>query len=36
MVEKLAKDEYWVIGDNRDDTWWGIVFEDEIMGKLVF
>ena len=36
LPEKLAKDEYWVIGDNRDDTWWGIVFEDEIMGKLVF
>jgi len=32
----LADGEYWVIGDNRDDTWWGIVLEGEIMGKLVF
>tara|TARA_Y100000592_G_scaffold14894_2_gene21595 strand:+ start:3009 stop:3479 length:471 start_codon:yes stop_codon:yes gene_type:complete len=32
----LGDGEYWVIGDNRDDTWWGIVFQDEIIGKLVF
>ena len=36
LPETLAEGEYWVIGDNRNDTWWGIVFEEEIMGKLVF
>ena len=26
--------ECWVIGDNRDDTWYGIVYKEEIVGKL--
>ena len=36
LPETLSEGEYWVIGDDRNDTWWGIVFEEEIMGKLVF
>ena len=34
--DELFAGEYWVIGDNRNDTWWGVVYKDEIMGKLVF
>lgn len=34
--DELREGEYWVIGDNRGDTWWGIVYEYEIIGKLVF
>jgi hypothetical protein len=30
----LALDEYWVIGDNRQESWYGIVYEDEIIGKV--
>ena len=26
--------EYWVIGDNRNDTWYGVIYEEEIVGKL--
>lgn len=32
--ETLEEGEYWVIGDNRDDTWHGIIYEHEIIGKL--
>lgn len=32
--EELGEGEYWVIGDNRDDTWWGVVYENEIIGKI--
>ena len=30
----LALDEYWVIGDNRQESWYGVVYEDEIIGKV--
>ena len=29
----LGEKEYWVIGDNRDDTWYGVVHEDQIVGQ---
>ena len=32
----LGEREYWVIGDNRDETWYGVVPEAEIVGKIVF
>ena len=25
--------EYWVIGDNRDETWFGVIHESEIVGQ---
>jgi signal peptidase I len=31
--ETLQEKEYWVIGDNRDDTWFGIIHEGEILGQ---
>ena len=31
--EKLKKDEYWVIGDKRNDSWYGVIYKDEIKGK---
>ena len=31
--ETLQEKEYWVIGDNRDDTWFGIIHESEILGQ---
>ena len=30
----LEEKEYWVIGDNRDETWCGVVHEDSIIGKM--
>jgi len=32
--EEVREGEYWVIGDNRDDSWWGIIYADEIIGKI--
>ena len=32
--ERVREGEYWVIGDNRDESWYGIIYEDEIIGKL--
>ena len=29
----LKKGEYWVIGDNRSDSWYGVIYQDEIKGK---
>jgi len=34
--DKLGKGEYWVIGDNRKDSWYGIVKLKDIKGKLWF
>lgn len=31
--EKLKEDEYWVIGDNRHDSWYGVIYKNEIKGK---
>ena len=31
--ERLKEGEYWVIGDNRDDSWYGVIYKDEITGK---
>jgi len=32
--EEVGDGEYWVIGDNRDDSWWGIIYVNEIIGKI--
>ena len=32
--EIVQEGQCWVIGDNRDDTWFGLVWTDEIVGKL--
>ena len=32
--ERLAAGEYWAIGDNRQESWYGRVYEDEILGKV--
>ena len=29
----LGEKEYWVIGDNRNDTWYGVIHEDQIVGQ---
>jgi len=34
--DELAENEYWVIGDNRQESWYGIVYEDEIIGKAKY
>ena len=34
--ERLAADEYWVIGDNRQESWYGIIYQDEIVGKVKY
>ncbi len=31
----LQEEQYWTIGDNRRSSWYGIVYEDEIIGKMV-
>ena len=36
LPEKLNTNEYWVIGDNRKDSWYGIVKYKDIKGKLLF
>ena len=28
----LNEDEFWVIGDNRTESWYGVVFRGEILG----
>jgi signal peptidase I len=33
---KVPKNSYFVIGDNRDDTFFGVIGEDEIVGKAIF
>ncbi len=30
---KLKEDEYWVIGDNRSDSWYGVIYKDNIEGE---
>lgn len=30
----LGSQEYWVVGDNRDVSWWGRIYEDDILGKV--
>ena len=30
----LKEDEYWVIGDNREVSWYGIVKLKDIIGKI--
>ena len=30
----LENDEYWVIGDNRGVSWYGIAIEEDILGKV--
>ena len=32
--KRLAVNEYWVIGDNRQESWYGIIYSDEIIGKV--
>ena len=32
----LKKDEYWVVGDNKEDSWSGVVKLKDIKGKLWF
>tara|TARA_Y100001938_G_C7959858_1_gene363715 strand:- start:36 stop:506 length:471 start_codon:yes stop_codon:yes gene_type:complete len=34
--DTLGEKEYWVIGDNRDETWFGVIHESEIVGKIIF
>ena len=29
----LGEQEYWVIGDNRDETWFGVIHESVILGQ---
>ena len=29
----LGEKEYWVIGDNRDETWLGVIHENQIVGQ---
>lgn len=31
---KLSSGEYWAIGDNLHDSWYGVVYGFEIIGKL--
>ena len=31
----LSSDEYWVIGDNRDVSWYGVAYINEIVGKII-
>jgi len=31
----LGHDEYWVIGDNRTSSWFGVVKEGDIVGQLI-
>lgn len=30
----LGPREYWVVGDNRGMSWWGTVYEEDILGKV--
>ena len=34
--EKLKRGEYWVIGDNREESWYGIIKLKDVKGKLWF
>ena len=29
----LGEKEYWVIGDNRGESWYGIIDEEQIVGQ---
>ena len=29
----LKEKEYWVIGDNRNESWYGVIHEDQIVGQ---
>ena len=31
---EIGGGEYWVIGDNRRDSWFGLVYEEQIVGKV--
>jgi len=31
---EVGEGEYWVIGDNRQDSWFGVIHEDQIIGKV--
>ena len=35
-TKTLKEDEYWVIGDNKEDSWSGVVELKNIKGKLWF
>ena len=30
----LVEGEYWVIGDNRQESWYGLIYGNEIIGKV--
>ena len=30
---RLRQNEYWVIGDNRSDSWHGVIYRHQIEGK---
>ena len=32
---ELQKNEYWIIGDNRESSWYGIIDRNEIIGKSI-
>jgi len=34
LYDPLREDEYWIIGDNRDYSWYGIIQKADIIGKL--
>ena len=36
IFRRLEKGEYWVIGDNRTMTWYGIIKMEEIEGKVLY
>lgn len=36
LPERLGSGEYWVIGDNRESSWYGVVKYKDIKGKLRF
>lgn len=31
----IPEDYFWVIGDNRDSSWYGLIHKDEIIGKVI-
>ena len=34
LYDPLKEDEYWIIGDNRDYSWYGVIQKADIIGKL--
>lgn len=32
--QEVGKGQCWVIGDNRDNTWFGTIWNEQIVGKL--